>query len=149
MYGYIGDAILRNKVRVIIGDGNAYYRSSNTLKFDAYDVKSHAIVHEATHAVIDATHKGVTITIGTGEAAAYLAEMIYAIVTTGESVYLDVPRLTPPVFRLASAVLAHNSSSKAAYTCPSSDVMNIISILAASSLPHSYNTPDRMDGIGE
>ena len=93
-FGYIGDLISRGKINIRIGSGNGYDHRSNTLIFYDVDVEAHVIVHEATHAAIDATHQGVTITKGHGEAAAYLAEMIYSIVTTGGAVDLNVQHLT-------------------------------------------------------
>jgi hypothetical protein len=146
-FAYVGGLVKRGKVNVRIGSGNGYDHTSNTITFDDVDVGDHAIVHEAAHAVIDATHPGVTITKGTGEAAAYLSEMIYSLVTTGEAVDLDVPRLTRPVWLLARSVLAHNRANKDSYRCPSSDVANIVGVLQSSRLVGDVFKAYTMDDI--
>jgi hypothetical protein len=73
MLGYIGSEILRDKVHVREGGSNWYDHVSNVRSVDDFDTEPHVIVHEATHAVIDATNPGLIITKGSGEAAAYLA----------------------------------------------------------------------------
>jgi hypothetical protein len=82
---------------------------------------------------------------GHAEAAAYLAEMIYAVVTTGDAVDLEVPYLTRPVWQLAKKVLA--AGSKTTYTCPSDDIASIVAILQNSRLAGDMERLDTMDNI--
>src|SRR6478735_6077685 len=86
MYMYIVQAIRENRIHLEIGDGDHYDDTTNphTLTLGSADVPARTIVHEATHAVIDATHKGQKLSRGSNEVAAFLAESIYGLYT-GES----------------------------------------------------------------
>jgi hypothetical protein len=79
MYPYIAGAILENRVHIEEGGGDGYDHTTNTIFFQSTGVQPATIVHEATHAVIDATMKGQNITKGTGEAVAYLAEAQHSV----------------------------------------------------------------------
>jgi hypothetical protein len=53
--------------------------------------------HESTHALIDATNPGLEVSVGLGEAAAYLAEAILAINDGRFGTILD-PKLEPVMY---------------------------------------------------
>jgi hypothetical protein len=76
MYSYVAGLIRDDHVHINIGSGNGYEYESNTITYESVDVSPKAIVHEATHAVIDATNPDKYVTKGTHEAAAYLAESV-------------------------------------------------------------------------
>jgi hypothetical protein len=92
-YGYVADMIERGGVKITFGNtgiGDAQYdhqpHLTPTLTFDpnnpaiASSPSGRAqIVHEATHAVLDAVRKGRTIGFGDDEVAAYLAQTIYSL----------------------------------------------------------------------
>jgi hypothetical protein len=149
MFGYIGTAIGMGRIKFRVGGGNGYDHKSNTMFLMSEDVPSNEIVHEATHAIIDATNPGLTITKGTGEAAAYLAETVYSIVAFGEPRSLDVRFLTRPVAQLARELIAFNSNPKVSFVCPDFEVSGIKAILRNSRLVGDINRLDRMDGIGD
>src|SRR5260221_4984324 len=66
MYSYIGDAITNRLIQVDpTGTGRTYDPASNVLTVDSLHVPPAVIVHEATHAAINATHQGKRITTGT------------------------------------------------------------------------------------
>ncbi|MBR1155223.1 hypothetical protein [Bradyrhizobium sp. JYMT SZCCT0428] len=149
MFGYIGDAIARNRVHIKAEGFNGYDHESDTIFLVSPDVRPHELVHEATHAVIDATNRGLVISKGPGEAAAYLAETVYSIVTQGEANSLDVPHLTPPVASLARRLIEYNKDPRRTFTCPASDVTLIKAILGSSKLAGNMARMDTMNGITE
>jgi hypothetical protein len=148
MWGYIGAAVGENLVHLQVGTGHHYDPGSNTITFDDDVPEAKIIVHEATHAIIDATHVGQTITTGVHETSAYLAETIFTILT-GKEAHLDVPHLTPSVAQLARRVIAFNSKSLESYECTTAETGNIIAILEHSNLRMNTSHTERMDGIGD
>ncbi len=148
MYGYIGSAIADDRVHLRVGNGHNYNPASNTITFDSEEPDAATIVHEATHAVIDATHVGKTITTGVHETSAYLAETMYTLLT-GKDPFLDVPHLTHPVAQLARSVIAFNKKSNGVYQCSLSETRGIIAILEHSNLRMDTAHTERMDGIGD
>src|SRR4051812_34436564 len=88
-YNYVAGLIERDKIHINVSDGHSYDHDTDIITFDGENVAPNVIVHEATHAVIDAVNPGLTITKATGELCAYLAETIYAHLTTGSSVDLE------------------------------------------------------------
>jgi hypothetical protein len=149
MYAYIGGAIVDRRVPVELGGGNGYDPDSDppAIHWESVKVAPKAIVHEATHAVINATHVGAFITKATHEAAAYLAESMFELLS-GQDPETDVNHLTGPVTRLAqSAISFHESNPSATFTCPVSDTSLIKSILAASRNAGDYWTPKVQVGL--
>ena len=143
MYNYVANLIEQNKIRIGMSSGRTYNHISDYITFDSVDVGPEVIVHEATHALIDAVYPGLTITKGTGEACAYLAETMYSWATIRASRDLEIPHLTTPVSRLAQNALAHNRSHKQAYVCPPAE---IDSIKAVMSEWMEIGRKDTMDG---
>lgn len=149
MYSYIADAIVDNRVHVEIGDGHHYDYHPNTITFDSLDVEPATIVHEATHAVIDATHSGKNITNGAHEASAYLAEALYDM-NVDDDINVDIPHLARPLYLLARQVKAFNAShASGLFVCPQSDTLYIKAILNGARGANDVNRVDRMDGIGD
>lgn len=154
MYSFIAQAILDDRIHATIGDGNHYDDTTNphTLTLLTADPPGHTIVHEATHAVIDATHKGRKISRGANEAAAFLAEAIYAMYT-GESMGGDYPTyFAPPFYRMAAQIHEFNLSHRSGlFVCPQADVANLKTLIGT--LPNSYGGVnqkiDTMKGIGD
>src|SRR5690348_239500 len=63
MYAYFADVMLQGRlIRVVVGSGDGYDNTTTprALTFASADPPPRTIVHEATYAVIDATHKGQT-----------------------------------------------------------------------------------------
>lgn len=150
MYSYIGSAISDDKVHLNIGTGHNYNPATNTITFNAIDVDAPTIVHEATHAIIDATHVGQKFTTGVHEAAAYLAETVYALNANYGSHQIDVPHLAPSLYDLARRIKAFNSQNKSGlFVCPASDTFSIIAILGNSKLGMDVDHTEVMDGINE
>jgi len=131
MYAYIGDAIVDRRIPVELGGGNGYDPDSDppAIHWELLKVPPKAIVHEATHAVINATHVGSAITKATHEAAAYLAESMFELLS-GRDPQTDVALLTGPATRLAQSAIDFNESNpNATFTCPPPDTVFIKSIL--------------------
>jgi hypothetical protein len=148
MYAYIGDAIVNRRINVDLG-GRSYDPDANLLRYDSVNEEPKAIVHEATHAAINATHAGMKLTKATHEAAAYLAESMYEMLS-GREAATDVSGLTGPVARLARAAIDFNESNKnATFACPRYDTENIKSILMRSGNVGDYTTPKLQPGIGD
>jgi hypothetical protein len=115
-YGYVADMIEQGGVKITFGNtgiGDAQYdhrpHSTPTLTFDpnnpaiASSPSGRAqIVHEATHAVLDAVRKGRTIGFGDDEVAAYLAQTIYSL-NAGDTINTTGP-LAGPLYQLALKV---------------------------------------------
>lgn len=127
-YGYISQMIEEENVDFSIGNvGNftALYNSrNNTFGFKTADIgksgdagERGTIVHEATHAVIDATGKGRTIKYATDEVAAYLAEMIYAL-NCRDPINTTGP-VAGPLYLLARKVLGWRGEG--VYVCDPAD----------------------------
>jgi hypothetical protein len=137
------------RVPVELGSGNGYDPDSDppAIHWESVKVAPKAIVHEATHAVINATHVGAAITKATHEAAAYLAESMFELLS-GRDPETDVARLTGPVTRLAQSAISFNESNPTpTFTCPPSDTTLIKSILAASRNAGDYWTPRVQVGL--
>jgi hypothetical protein len=146
MYTYMADAVYNDRVHVAEGRGNGYDDETNTLRFLDADPEPYVLVHETTHAIIDATHPGKSISKGAHEASAYLAETIWAI-HVGEEVSLDVARLDRPVYQLAKKVIAFNQKNKSGlYDCHYNDTFEIKAILNGM---YDVSTVRTMDGIGD
>lgn len=105
-YGYVADVIEQGGIKVKIGNTGAFtanydHRGSTpTFVFGDPSIVSSpegraTIVHEATHAVIDAVRKGRTIAFGDNEVAAYLAETIYRMNTNAPLTGPLAPFLIP------------------------------------------------------
>jgi hypothetical protein len=115
-YGYVADMIEQNGVRIRIGDTGGFTakydhqpNGTPTLTFDPKDPSLASspsgratIVHEATHAVLDAVGKGKTIGYGDDEVAAYLAQTIYSL-NAGDTINTVGP-LAGPLYQLALRV---------------------------------------------
>ncbi len=147
MYSYVAGLVRDDHVHINIGSGNGYDYVSNTITYNSVDVSPKAIVHEATHAVIDATNPGKEVTKGTHEAAAYLAESVYALLC-GDQPETDVKNLTQPVADLARKVMAFNKSNASGlFACPLSDTEYIKKVLASSQLAGDQGRADKQDGV--
>ena len=144
MYNYVAGLIEQGKIRVKMDSGPSYDHRTDLITFSDVDTEPNVIVHEATHALIDAVYPGLTITKGTGEACAYLAETIYSWIATGGSRDLDIPHLTAPVSRLAKEVLAYNATHSDAYVCPGDQLQYIKGIM---SNVMEIGRKDTMDGM--
>ena len=153
MYSYIVDAIGNGRISLTIGNGDHYDDTTtpHSFTFNSDDPPARTIVHEATHAVIDATHKGQKMARGTNEAAAFLAESVYGLYT-GESMAGQFPgHFARTLNRLAEDVHKFNVANHSGlYVCPSSDVMYLTTLI--HNLPFSYgnsNQVETMKGIGD
>lgn len=147
MYGYVAGLIAEDHVHIKVESGDGYDHVFNTMTFSSADPHAATIVHEATHAVIDATNAGKDVTKGTHETAAYLAETIFSLLS-GDSPDLGVPYLTPPLVELAGKVMAFNKSGKSGlFVCPLTDTEYVKKILASSRLAGAVDRVDRMDGV--
>jgi len=152
MYQYIVQAIHDNRIRAQVGSGDGYDDTVNphTLTLSSDDPPPRTVVHEATHAVIDATHKGQRIVKSTNEIAAFLAESVYGVIASDPMT--SYPHyFVRPLRQLADQVVAFNSSHPSGlFDCPPGDVANLKALL--SSLPGSYGTANKietMKGIGD
>ena len=155
-YMYIAQVMLEGRlIRVVVGSGNGYDNTTTprTLTFASADPQPGTIVHEATHAVIDATHKGQTIQKGANEAAAFLAEAVYELLADESWLGTSTPHYFARAFyKLAKNAINHNSNdSLPRFVCPPGDVMNLKALIGT--LPDYSNTNlnqnDTMQGIGD
>jgi hypothetical protein len=112
-YGSVADMIEQSDIAIKVGDTGGYrvryvhqpdLRPSLTFSSDDPTFPSSpsgraAIVHEATHAVIDSIRKGGAIPGGDDEVAAYLAQAIYSL-NAGDVLNQTGP-LAGPVYKTA------------------------------------------------
>lgn len=165
MYSYIAQAVRENRVHIVIHndknpDGQKiskpertaeYNPKTNTLLFRSADIYKDAdgkatIVHEATHAVIDATHANGTVRSGQNELAAYLAQMLYSMYSNDK--YNKVGPLAGPIYQLALKVFAFNSEHKSGlFVCDPNETYPLKVYLN----DHGYQAwaKDLTDGIGD
>jgi hypothetical protein len=135
-YVYIAGAAEDDTVKVRIGTPGPYDAqydpAANRMTFSSGDVGTTpdgevSIVHESTHAVLDATYGGrgssdrAQASFESGELAAYIAETLYAI-DRGFPVNRQGP-FAGPIFRLATKVKEHNEKNPAgpSFDCTSPD----------------------------
>src|SRR5262245_58906317 len=78
MYTYIGQGVIDDLIHIDLDNNPVYDPDTRTLGVES-DAKDSTIVHEATHAIINATNPGQVFTKGVHEAAGYLAEAVWAI----------------------------------------------------------------------
>jgi hypothetical protein len=149
MYHAIASSVLDGTINVVVGDGEAYYHETDTLMAGSLNPPPVRIVHEATHAIIDATLKGKAVRRGVHELAAYLAESIWAI-STGIRPSLDIPRLDKPMRALAQEVMAYNANPKNVniYQVSPADTRDLQLIMENSSARMVTGNVETMDGIG-
>lgn len=146
MYAYVAGLVKDDHVHITIGDGDGYDHMPNNMILSSTGVAPAAIVHEATHALIDATNPDKEVTKGTHEAAAYLAETIYMLLSGGEP-YLEMKYLTQPIAELAKKVIAFNASHPSGlFTCPLADTAYIKEVYR-SQTGADINRKDKMDGV--
>jgi hypothetical protein len=143
-YNWISDLVVSGKISLTMSAGRSYDHMTDTLSIDDADAAFNVIVHEATHAIIDACYPGLKITKGTGEACAYLAETVFNIAWKDEAPYLDMNYLTKPVAQLARRVLAFNAGHPQPYVCDQGSVDEIIGILGVHM---NVGRTDVMNGI--
>jgi hypothetical protein len=131
MFNYIAGMIENGSVNITTGDTAYYDVDTNTLKISASSTEAE-IVHETTHILINATHKGATIRRGDHETAAYLSAALWALYSDNE-IAVDVPHMDVHVRRLANKILAFNTANRSGtYDCAPADYLLIQSLMQAS-----------------
>jgi hypothetical protein len=112
MFNYIAQAILVDAVHLAVGMAHSpgYDHDTDTIYLDSFDISDDTIVHESTHALVDATHAGMTAPLGLHETTAYLAEAIFAI-NDDRFGTIDDPKLMRASHQVAKNVLAFNASN--------------------------------------
>ena len=152
MTGYIGHAILKDRVHLTVDSDhtNNYDHRNDTINFYSLNEPSWAIVHESIHAVIDATHGGKTVTVGTGEAVAYIAETVYALNAGLTSHTIDDHRTMSTAYRIAKQIRAYNASgATGVYTVPQGEVDAMKAALMGSNLRQDFTQGFVQNGIYE
>jgi hypothetical protein len=149
MYTYIGQAIMDGTVHLAIADANHYDHKTNVLTLDSLDVAPPVIVHESTHALINATHVGKAIRCGSHETAAYLAESLWAL-NTDNDVAVDVPHMNQRMARLARRVQEFNSQNRMGlFVCDPGEVQNMEALMRNSRNGTDVDRVDVQVGIGD
>lgn len=118
-----------------------------TTTFDSLGVTSSTIVHEATHAVIDADHFNQVVTTGTHEAAAYIAETVFALATNEKGHTLDVSGLRKPLRRIAERIRAFCAKDSGVCPISTAKTQQIKLIIGNSALRAPIDHEETMDGI--
>jgi hypothetical protein len=112
-YGYLADMIDQKSVQIVFGDTGGFTASFRhdpgspaqlvfAPDFSWNDDSMGTVVHEATHAVVDAVRVGRPISYGDNEVAAYVAETLFKL-----NKGLPVNKVGPisgPLFALVSAI---------------------------------------------
>ena len=146
MYSAIAGEVELGGIHLKI-DGRGYDPTSDTLTMDTDDPEPAVVVHEATHAAIDAYHLGLNVTLGTHEAPAYLGETLYWKYG-GQRTSIDVMALARPLSLLADKVKFFNDAHRSGlFTCLQGDVVEIQQILKFSALRMSIDRVYRMNGL--
>jgi hypothetical protein len=131
MFNYIAGMIENGSVNIGEGDTPHYDIDSNTLLISGGATEAE-IVHESTHIVINATHKGMIIRRGDHETAAYLAAALWALNSDNE-IAVDVPHMDVWVRRLANKVLAYNKANlSGTFSCNPADYLHIQTLMRDS-----------------
>ena len=154
-YGYVADMIEQGGVAIRIGDTGSFdavYRMSSVSKamvFKATDSPRNAtpdmratIVHEATHAVIDAVAKGHSVNYLGNECAAYIAQTVYSL-NRGDKINRVGP-LSGPLVQIAERIRANYGP--AVYVCAASELAaikpTILQVYQAIAKARSEPVPD-------
>jgi hypothetical protein len=146
MYNYVAGLIQEDRIHVDTDGNPGYDHNSKTLVLDE-DEPDATIVHESTHALINITHAGKTITKGVHETSAYLAEALWAL-NAGREIAIDVPVVDRKVGRLARKIKAFYAGNRMQlYDVEPGDYVDIQQHLAASALKMDINREDVQIGI--
>jgi hypothetical protein len=146
MYNYIAGMIENGSVNISEGDTLRYDIDSNTLTISAGATEAE-IVHESTHILINATHKGKIIRRGDHETAVYLAAALWALYSKNE-IAVDVPLMDVQVRRLAKAVVAFNSANPSgAFYCDPADCQYIQALMQSSANGTDINERREQRGL--
>jgi hypothetical protein len=152
MYNYIagvimnGDSNPKLKINLRIDSDRGYDHATNTLILND-GCPDAAFVHESTHALINATHKGQTIWRKNHEAAAYLAEAIWSK-NPGKEPAIDAISLRNRCLGVADNVIAWNKGNPSqAYVCTPGDIIRIYGGLDARGFG-DLSSMDVQTGIG-
>jgi hypothetical protein len=144
-YAWVGDLVRQGRIHIKVDSGDSYDHVTDTIGIDDPKCWFHVLVHEGTHAVIDACNPGLSITKGNGEACAYVAETVFNIAWRKEVPDFNVPHLARPVASLARRILSHNErGAKGLFECDPASVAEINAILGKH---WPVNRVDRMNGI--
>lgn len=159
-YGYVADMLAQDVIKVAIGATGvftaAYDSAHNRITFGTKDPVDLAtadgrgtVVHECTHALIDAIRKGRSVAYGDNEVAAYIAQTVYAM-NAGDR-FNTISPVAGPVFSIASKI--RNYRGEGVYTVDPADVVSvraqILAIYQAVAKSQSKIVPIAtvMDGI--
>src|SRR5262249_20158648 len=146
MYNYIAGMIENGSVNINEGDTPRYDIDTNTLTISGGATEAE-IVHESTHILINATHKGKIIRRGDHETAAYLASALWALYSDNE-IAVDVPHMDVQVRRLAKKVMAFNNANRSGvYDCDPADYMYIQSLMQNSANGTDINERREQRGL--
>lgn len=159
-YGYVADMLAQDAVHVLIGNTNGftarYDGSINTIFYGTRNPADLAtvdgrgtVVHECTHAVIDAIRKGRWVDYGDDEVAAYLAQTVYAM-NAGDS-FNKVGPVAGPLYAVAKKI--KNYRGEGVYAVDPADIVGvraqILSLYGALAKAQGKVVPSStyMDGI--
>jgi hypothetical protein len=136
-------------VHLAISNARHYDHKTNVLTLDSLNVDPPVIVHESTHALINATHVGKSIRCGSHETAAYLAESLWAL-NTDNDVAVDVPHLNQRMYRLARRVKEFNSQNRMGlFVCDPAEVQYMETLMRISANGTDVDRVDVQLGIGD
>jgi hypothetical protein len=127
MYNYIAQVFLDKRIIIKFGDSPSFNNVTRELEIQE-DPNDATIVHESTHILIDGCHLGKSITRGEHEAAAYLAESLWALNSNNDNSIDDI-HLRIQCSKLAHKAKEYNSSHSDAYMCDPADIQYIVAIL--------------------
>jgi len=136
-YGYVADMLEQGKVSATVGNTGGftakYDGRTNTMTFGSDALREAltpsgrgTIVHEATHAVIDAVAPGRTIGYGDEEVSAYLAQTIYAL--NRRDPINRVGPLAGPAYEIAERI-RNFRGDKGIYECTPSEVFGMRAVI--------------------
>ncbi len=131
-YGYVADMLAQNVIKVAIGNTGGFTATydglNNKMTFGAKDPVNLStadgratVVHECTHAVIDAIRKGKSVAYGDDEVAAYIAQTVYSM-NAGDS-FNKVGPVAGPLYNVASKI--KNYSGQDVYMVDPGDVVGV------------------------
>lgn len=117
-YGYVADMLQDGVIGVAIGPTGgfdaSYDSSANLITFSSPDPAKIAtpsgrgtVVHECSHAVVDAVAKGKSVAYGDDEVAAYIAQTVYSI-NAGDS-FNKVGPVAGPLYAIATKIIANKT----------------------------------------
>jgi hypothetical protein len=136
-FNYVAQIFQDKRIKITFGNNPGYFHET---KEHIIEENAHpaSIVHESTHILINATHQGQVINQGYHEAAAYLAESLWALNSKRPN-HIENDHICRKCISLAHKVNDYNARNPDAYGCEMADIVNLIATMDQNGVSTSEN----------